>query len=435
MIVPDFIFLILFDFFMRDSLTQPLLPKWPFYVSNGLLVFFAIFLAFSARENLSATHIFWCICSVFLGAILFVYPFLQEFNAYVSLQKSKHTALTKEQAQRLDHTLYQLQEIREDILENHHKQSLDQALITSTLQTLEERLSTILNKHQNEPSVYPEKASLDSLEARLQSLMDMLSLGTSSGEPSIKGPGSRTHPMSDEGLAPQAEEPVSPFLANPIREPVAPFFRTHAAESSLNSLDETIQSLYTNTEAGKAQRSVFNEAAEILSPNIDNTFAFDFDNLVPQTLFNPRDSIVDVSTDEKPISSFDADFSSLDSNVSSPLSVEDAQEIVGEISVVVAEHPSHKEQTYNPAQGTALIVYANLGIGKKPYIRGQGPGLNWSYGAPMAFMEIGKWQWTAPDSSQPIICRIYKNDEVPAEGEVLCLQPGEQVELSPVFRG
>lgn len=435
MIVSDFIFLILFNFFMRDSLTQPLLPKWPFYISNGLLVFFAIFLAFSAKENLSPTHIFWCICAVFLGAILFVYPFLQEFKAYVSLQQSKHTALSKEQAQRLDHTLYQLQEIRENILENHHKQSLDQALITSTLQTLEERLSTILNKNQNEPSVYSEKTSLDSLETKMQSLLDMFSLSAAYVEPSVKGSEPRVHSVSDEGLAPQAEGPAPTFLANPTREPVPPFFRAHAAEASLSPLDETIQSLYPNTEAEKTQRSVFPEAAETLSSNIDNTFAFDFDNLVPQNLFSARDSIVDMSTDEKLIASFDADFSSLDSNASFPLAVEEAKQIVGETSVVVVDHPSDKEQTYNPAQGTTLTVHANLGIGKKPYIRGQGPGLNWSYGAPMAFIEIGKWQWTAPDSSQPIICRIYKSDEVPAEGEVLCLQPGEQVELSPVFRG
>ncbi len=428
---------------MRDSHSQPLLPKWPFYVSNSILVFFAIFLAFRARENLSATHIFWCICSVFLGAILFVYPFLQEFKAYVSLQKTKNTALTKEQAQRLEHTLYQLQEIREGILGNHHKQSLDQALITSTLQSLEERLTTVLDKKQNEPSVDPEKNSLDSLELKLNSLLDILSAGNASTESSLKEPEGRAHRVHNEGLASESNGPIPSFLTKAVPDAVPPFFRTHTAGPSLEGLempslsplDETIQSLYPKPEEEHSQRSFFSESTENLSSTIDNAFAFDFDNLVPQNLFSARDSILDLNVDEKLVSSFDTDASNLDSHLSSPLAVEEAKQPIAEASVAVLECHLDKEQTYNPAQGTALIVHANLGIGKKPYIRGQGPGLNWTYGSPMAFIEMGKWQWTAPDSSQPIICRIYKNDEVPAEGEVLCLQPGEQVELSPVFRG
>lgn len=416
---------------MRDSPVHPLLPKWPFYVANSFLVLFAIFIACQAKGNLSATHIFWCICSVFLGAVLFIYPFSQEFKAYISLQKSRNTALSKEQAQQLGHTLYQLQEMKESILKNNHKQALDQTLITSTLQSLEERLNIILDKNSNPPEpIYPIQASLASIEAKLQSLLDTVSLNTSVREPFVKEPvGAQS--ISTEGLAPEANGP-------------SPFFRPYAAgpsledleTSPLSPLDETLQVLYPEDEEEKVKRNLFSEEKEKLSSRGDHSFAFDFDNLVPQNLFSPKDNTsLDLDTEEEPSSSFFTASSSLDMPSSSLFSVEEKKQSAQESSVAVAEYPLDKEKTYNPAQGTSLIVHANLGIGKKPYIRGQGPGLNWSYGIPMAFIEMGKWQWTAPDSSQPIICRIYKNDEVPAEGEVLCLQPGEQVELSPGFKG
>lgn len=440
---------------MRDSQARPLLPKWPFYLSNILLVLFAIFLAFRARDNLSATHIFWCICSVFLGALLFLYPFSQEFKAYMSLQKLRHTALTKEQAQRLDHTLSQLQDIKESIFENHHKQSLDQNLISSTLQSLEERLNKALEHNLNFASmVLLEKSDLEGIETRLQSLTDVVHAGVSY---QAIVDGERKHAEQKacspiDSLA-RAVEKTAADTAELISNPLPAFFREQGAgtssadriASNFNPLDATLEALapeaemlVPEAEIDKSPRQWFAEEKESISLPNDHPFTFDFEDLVPQNLFNPRQNTPLMHQEESPKAILSTAYAGPQDAAlglgllgnREPSAIEETS-----VSVAVAEPTvSLEEQVYNPAQGTSLTVHANLGIGKKPYIRGQGPGLNWGYGVPMAFLEMGKWQWTAPDSSQPIICRIYKNDEIPAEGEVLCLQPGEQAELNPVFR-
>jgi len=51
----------------------------------------------------------------------------------------------------------------------------------------------------------------------------------------------------------------------------------------------------------------------------------------------------------------------------------------------------------------------------------------------MDFVEIGKWQWIADDPTQPVRCQIYKNDETPAEGGMMELEPGQKRILSPRF--
>ncbi|WOO39936.1 hypothetical protein [Rubellicoccus peritrichatus] len=84
---------------------------------------------------------------------------------------------------------------------------------------------------------------------------------------------------------------------------------------------------------------------------------------------------------------------------------------------------------------TALVAQVLIGIGNKPYVRGEGPGLSNDVGVPMDFLEIGKWQWIAPESTEPVVCRIFKNDETEAEGEPIVIEPGQKRVVSPSFLG
>ncbi|NBR22078.1 MAG: hypothetical protein EBT88_17345, partial [Proteobacteria bacterium] len=47
-----------------------------------------------------------------------------------------------------------------------------------------------------------------------------------------------------------------------------------------------------------------------------------------------------------------------------------------------------------PGGMTTVIAKVMIGIGNKPYVRGEGPGLSWEEGVPMNFLEIGKWAWS-----------------------------------------
>ena len=83
---------------------------------------------------------------------------------------------------------------------------------------------------------------------------------------------------------------------------------------------------------------------------------------------------------------------------------------------------------------TAVIASVFIGIGNKPYLRGGGAGLNWARGMPMEFEEIGKWRWLAPaDLEAPVEIQLYRNDEDPDSTGKYTLEPGQQLELSPVF--
>ncbi|WP_269543019.1 hypothetical protein [Cerasicoccus fimbriatus] len=103
----------------------------------------------------------------------------------------------------------------------------------------------------------------------------------------------------------------------------------------------------------------------------------------------------------------------------------------GELIDDVPATPKSKPKKKKGA--TTLIAQVLIGIGNKPYVRGTGPGLSEDEGVPMEFLEIGKWQWTAPESDEPVTVRIYKNDEDPAEGDPIEIPAGQRRSVAPKF--
>lgn len=83
---------------------------------------------------------------------------------------------------------------------------------------------------------------------------------------------------------------------------------------------------------------------------------------------------------------------------------------------------------------TMLSVSILIGIGNKPFLRGSGGGLSWESGIPMEFEEIGKWRWVAPvDLEVPVELQVFRNDEDADRKGRYTLNPGQQLEVSPVF--
>lgn len=99
---------------------------------------------------------------------------------------------------------------------------------------------------------------------------------------------------------------------------------------------------------------------------------------------------------------------------------------------VKESHP--KPRRNDPGAGTStLVATAYIGIGNKLYVRGEGPGLSWERGVPMQFLAIGKWGWTSPDTTAPITCRIYRNDDTPMLDDNIVIEPGARAEVTPRF--
>ncbi len=106
-----------------------------------------------------------------------------------------------------------------------------------------------------------------------------------------------------------------------------------------------------------------------------------------------------------------------------------------EPEIVYDDDPAATADPTKTADGyTRLLVTAYIGIGNKVFIRGDGPGLNRDKGIPMEFVSIGKWSWETSDAVDPVTIQLFKNDDLPAQGEPLSLPPGHQLEATPVFR-
>jgi len=108
----------------------------------------------------------------------------------------------------------------------------------------------------------------------------------------------------------------------------------------------------------------------------------------------------------------------------------------GELLAREADTIRRKRASRNPLSACALTAHVLIGIGNKPFVRGAGPGLHQDKGVPMEFVEIGQWRWLAPSvGKEPITVRIFKNDEIPADGEPIVLKPGQSLDVRPVFPG
>ncbi len=82
---------------------------------------------------------------------------------------------------------------------------------------------------------------------------------------------------------------------------------------------------------------------------------------------------------------------------------------------------------------TSVIANVMIGIGNKPYLRGEGPGLSWDKGAPMNFVEIGKWAWSPQDKEAPLLVQLYRNDEEADPTGKHDVAPGQKLEITPDF--
>jgi hypothetical protein len=82
---------------------------------------------------------------------------------------------------------------------------------------------------------------------------------------------------------------------------------------------------------------------------------------------------------------------------------------------------------------TSVIANVKIGIGNKPYLRGEGVGLSWDEGVPMNFIEIGKWAWTPPRKNAALTVQVYRNDEDPDKGGKIEIKSGQEIEITPEF--
>jgi hypothetical protein len=85
-----------------------------------------------------------------------------------------------------------------------------------------------------------------------------------------------------------------------------------------------------------------------------------------------------------------------------------------------------------PAAVTTIEVKMDVGMGNALYLRGQGSGLTWEHGVPLACVDGKTWRWSQTVAG-PITFKVLLNDKVWSAGNDLVVAPGQKLEISPSF--
>lgn len=118
-----------------------------------------------------------------------------------------------------------------------------------------------------------------------------------------------------------------------------------------------------------------------------------------------------------------------------PADTQSAEAAKNSENLLFDDLPISRESPVKPKKGDAVVVVnALIGIGNKPFLRGNGAGLSPDRGTPMDYLEIGKWRYVFPAFDGKINFSVLKNDEVPPNGESeFSISAGEKTELNLFF--
>jgi hypothetical protein len=89
-------------------------------------------------------------------------------------------------------------------------------------------------------------------------------------------------------------------------------------------------------------------------------------------------------------------------------------------------------QKSNSGALTTIEVKIDVGFGNAVFLRGQGSGLTWDQGIPLACVDGGTWRWSQTLAT-PITFKVLLNDQVWSAGSDLIVAPGQKLEVSPSF--
>jgi hypothetical protein len=82
---------------------------------------------------------------------------------------------------------------------------------------------------------------------------------------------------------------------------------------------------------------------------------------------------------------------------------------------------------------TVVAARVDIGFGNILYVRGTGPGLSWDAGTPMINAGSDLWTIDLIGARGPVYCKFLINDEKWSAGPDYVIEPGAQLEVTPLF--
>jgi len=455
----------------NDDEPELTLSKWPFYLGDALLVATALAIAILGDWNLTNWQVLSCVLAVVMGAALLCLPFLFEHWLRNRERQDDRTAQTRVLERKVDELTEAALNLREDAEVQRARCDQLENANEAIAEMVDQKLAALDTRQpQTEGSDGASKARTDELAEGIRELQDrvgQLANALSEAESKLAAVESaakeaRVKPDRKERSPRQPTKPEARLLHRAIKdesasksEAVSRIIRSTPkapTPSAASEPDPTPQA-----EPGEPTKA----AAKAESPpppetpKVEKTTPFEAESPTPPEKTEsskttaPKHEPETAETPEPSTESKQAEPAKPDETVNPvpTATPEETAPATGEIDLEaevpaidtsdmlfdeMPESPARKKRT----KKTDTVLRANIliGIGNKPFVRGEGGGLSWEAGVPMEFESIGSWRWLAPpDAEGPIRFQIFRNDEDPDATGRHQLEIGQQLEIEPKF--
>lgn len=434
--------------------------KWPFWLADGILLVFAIMLFAHAGGQPSASALLLMVFLVTVGAIAFVTPYLFELllRYRMLVDRWEEMAASRPQRNQIAQLQANLESLRKSVAAFIDSQSEErqQALagLNETIGDLEQRFAGFVDSQQSINADYVKQ---------LESIREL----ATTPPPPAAAPEEAPEP---ESIVPEAIEVVA--APEMVQEDPAPT----ATEPKLKPtarrglLQQAIKQGESSGNGPAVKRIIGRTFSPKPKPPVTDAVVSDEPSSRFDSEEEPEPQVSDEPTAETPVETpapVEVETTRAEPEpVPKETPIEDAVSVPEERTEPAAhEAPAEKvtasEKTAAAIEGgednvvesnlfpdltaspkyaakakkneTQVIAKVLIGIGNKPYIRGDLPGLHTDKGVPMDFREIGVWQWASPDVVEPGHFRIYRNDKDPEKSDGHSIEPGQHLEIKPVF--
>ena len=447
------------------------LGKGPFYGAAAFLfLIIALFASVTLKEQGTLGH--WEIASCLLGTgLISILLFLPHFLAgIVDRIEEKNTQTDSDLASK---AFYELKEVRSDldalavkvdkvptlvdkIVSDSANQQAEQSpdTLMEKLTDLEKQVNSKLDRIEEaslaQPLISENDSDLNELKESLGKLINKVGLLQEKIDFIADSPRSKTsiedEPISKEEIAEEVEQTVfeeTGFDLNSDEETIEPFdeeTNTHKEEEEETEiLPDDISNNPTEDQEGETLELREDEVEEepVLAPGIVSEGVEKIDSL-------PESEKEDEYPD-KTITQEEPEFVEKDAEEKLPeeldLGLPDPEETLRKVDALLAgeessekvDKPEVTKENKENSGPTTVVANVMIGIGNKPYLRGEGPGLSWDEGVPMNFIEIGKWAWSPSRKNASLTVQVYRNDQDPDKSGKIEVKPGQKLEITPDF--
>lgn len=469
------------DYEDREDLEEGL-PKWPFFFS-ALFIFagaigFAYF-HFHTAGVLEVWQILVCILSSGMACLLIFMPFLLER----SLQLCLETANRKDD-ELFRKVYFDLKEVRNDleslavkidkvptlvdkIVSDSVKDSNSAEEIANELHKMQDDIALKLGRieelaSQEPPIKEPEpelietkksvaelKKTITSLSSQADEIINLIKdLPTEFPEPQIQVLSPPREPQEEESkkktptsdpkkITEESEEKPEEIEISGILHEDA-----FSPDAEVQEIMEENQALSDDQEQETTEDELKMEEEDLEPSPVaveDDLEESEEDpiNLLEEEIIEPPEQHENLNIESELEQT--AELSEAPKSDELDLGLPDPAETIRKVDALLSGKPTEetkakpvKDKSTNSGM-TSVVANVMIGIGNKPFVRGEGPGLSWDEGVAMNFIEIGKWAWSPTRKNASLTIQIYRNDEDPDKGGKYEIKPGEKFEVTPEF--